>query len=156
MKSNEAVEVSSGLNLILFGLIFITQPRNCLEIELWRALICTKIENIFKLCNVICISLTIIFKNCFIIGIIKSFTLLNSQSLNHILISCNIMLSKFDIILEIIQLKFKSVHHSSALDEKFTWLFKTNTYIEIRHTQIKHCDVILKFHKLHKVQFLFS
>lgn len=79
-----------------------------------------KIENIFKLCNVVCISLTIIFKNRFIIGIIKSFTLLNNQSLNNILISCNIMLSKFDTILEIVQLYFKSVHHSSALDEKFT------------------------------------
>lgn len=30
------------------------------------------------------------------------------------------MLSEFDIILEIIQYYFKSVHHSSALDEKFT------------------------------------
>lgn len=60
MKANEAVEVSSGPNLILFGLTFITQPENCLEIELWRPFICTQIESTFKLRNLICISL--IFK----------------------------------------------------------------------------------------------
>lgn len=68
MKANEAVGVSSGPNLILFGLTFITQPGNCLEIELWRALICKKIENIFKLRNVISISLAILLKTVLLLA----------------------------------------------------------------------------------------